>query len=83
MGVIPKVKTCRVSGIFESGMFEYDSTLAYMSLADVQNFLDSDDIVHGIEVAIEEKELNRADQVARQIIDKTRARLSSPRTGCR
>jgi lipoprotein-releasing system permease protein len=70
MGVIPKVKTCLVSGIFESGMFEYDSTLAYMSLANVQSFLGSGDIVHGIEVAIKEQDLNRADQIARDIAAK-------------
>ncbi|MCX5870954.1 MAG: lipoprotein-releasing ABC transporter permease subunit [Deltaproteobacteria bacterium] len=70
MGVIPKIKTCRVSGIFESGMYEYDSSLAYMTLTDVQNFLESDDIVHGIEVAVHEDELNQADRVARRIVDK-------------
>lgn len=68
-GVIPKVKTCLVSGIFESGMFEYDSSLAYMSLANTQAFLAAGDIVHGIEVKIEDKLLNRADQVANQIIE--------------
>lgn len=69
MGVIPRLKTCQVAGIFESGMYEYDSSLAYMTMADVQHFLESGDVAHGIEVAIEEKQLNQADQVARQIID--------------
>lgn len=64
MGIIPKVKTCRVSGIFETGMFEYDSSLAYMSLNNVQSFLGIDDVVHGIEVAVKKKELNRADEIA-------------------
>ena len=70
MGVIPKIKTCRVSGIFETGMFEYDSTLAYMSLSDVQHFLGLDDIVHGIEVTVKKKELNRADEVGERIVKK-------------
>lgn len=69
MGIIPKIKTCRVSGIFESGMYEYDSTIAYMTIPDVQNFLESGDVVHGIEVTVQEKELNRADQVGRHIVD--------------
>jgi lipoprotein-releasing system permease protein len=69
MGIIPKIKTSMVSGIFESGMFEYDSTLAYMTLADVQAFLESGDMVHGIEVAVNRNELNQADLVARRIID--------------
>ncbi len=69
MGVIPKIKTSRISGIFESGMYEYDSSIAYMNIPDVQNFLESDDIVHGIEVTVKEKLLNRADQVGRRIVD--------------
>jgi lipoprotein-releasing system permease protein len=64
MGVIPKIKTCRISGIFETGMFEYDNSLAYMSIPEVQGFLGAEDIVHGIEVAVKESELNRADQIA-------------------
>jgi lipoprotein-releasing system permease protein len=70
MGIIPKVKTCRVSGIFETGMFEYDSTLAYMSLTNVQNFLGVDDVAHGIEVAVSKSALDKADQVARRIAKK-------------
>ncbi len=70
MGIIPKVKTCRVSGIFETGMFDYDSTLAYMSLTNVQSFLGIGEVVHGIEVAVKKKALNRADEVARQITEK-------------
>ncbi len=70
MGIIPKVKTCRVSGIFETGMYEYDSTLAYMSLGNVQNFLGVGDVAHGIEVAVTERSLVHADQVAKQITQK-------------
>jgi lipoprotein-releasing system permease protein len=69
MGVIPKIKTCRVSGIFESGMYEYDSSIAYMHIPAVQNFLSSGDVVHGIEVTVKEKELNRADQVGKRIVE--------------
>jgi lipoprotein-releasing system permease protein len=70
MGIIPKIKTCRIAGIFESGMYEYDSTLAYMSIPAVQSFLESGDIVHGIEVLVEKKLLNKADLVAAAIVDK-------------
>ena len=69
MGVIPRIKTCRVSGIFESGMYEYDSTIAYMHIPAVQNFLESGDVAHGIEVTVKEKELNRADRVGRRIVE--------------
>ncbi len=70
MGVIPKIKTCQVSGLFESGMYEYDSTLAYMTIGAVQSFLGKDDTVHGIEVAVNEKDLNRADLIADSIVEK-------------
>lgn len=70
MGIIPKVKTCRVSGIFETGMFEYDSTLAYMSLVNVQSFLELGDVAHGIEVAVSKSELGKADQIAKKITEK-------------
>lgn len=70
MGIIPKIKTCRVSGIFASGMYEYDSSIVYMAIADVQQFLQSGDIVHGIEVAVNTKKLNKADVIGTAIVDK-------------
>ena len=70
MGVIPKITTCRVSGIFETGMFEYDSTLAYMALGNVQNFLGVNDVAHGIEVKVKDSYLDRADEIAAQITEK-------------
>ncbi len=70
MGIIPKVKTCRISGIFETGMYEYDSTHTYMSIAEAQSFLGIEDIVHGIEVAVKKSELNNADQIAARITQK-------------
>ncbi len=70
MGVIPKIKTCRVAGIFESGMYEYDSSLAYMDIHAVQEFLEIGDVAHGIEVLVEKELLNKADEVAVAIVDK-------------
>lgn len=69
MGIIPKVTTCRVAGIFETGMYEYDSSLAYMSLENVQNFLGLGDVVHGIEVKVSKSELSNADKIGTEIID--------------
>ncbi len=70
MGVIPKIKTCMVSGIFETGMFEYDSTLAYMSIKGVQTFLGEGNIAHGIEVTVKENRLDQADEVGADIVRK-------------
>lgn len=54
MGVIPRIKTCEIVAIFDTGMYEYDSSLAYVSLPTAQLFLDLQDAVHGIEVKIED-----------------------------
>lgn len=52
MGVIPKIKTCKVVGIFDTGMYEYDSSLAYVSLATAQDFLELGSHVHGLELKV-------------------------------
>ena len=65
MGVLPKVSTCQVVGIFETGMYEYDSALAYVSLETAQRFFDLLGAVHGLEVKT--TDLNQADQVAKRI----------------
>ena len=52
MGMVPRMKTFVVVGIFESGFYEYDSTLAYISLEDSQEFLGLGDLVTGIEIKI-------------------------------
>jgi len=67
MGVIPKVKTCFVSGIFKSGMHEYDGNLAFMNLSDVQEFLEIGDVAHGLEVAVERNRLDQANTIAKAI----------------
>ncbi len=49
-GPMPKLKTFRVAGHFYSGMYEFDSKLAYIALADAQKFLGMQGEVTGIEV---------------------------------
>ena len=71
MGVIPRIKTCVVAGIFETGMYEIDSASAYMTLAEAQSFLEIGNVVDGIEVAVGRDDLNRADQIAKGIVGKT------------
>ena len=52
MGMGPPMKKFRITGIFESGMYEYDSSLAYISLKNAQKFLSMEDTVSGIEVKV-------------------------------
>ncbi len=54
MGNLPKVKRFEVVGIFEVGMFEYDSNLVLTSLAPAQDFLELGSSVTGVEVRVED-----------------------------
>jgi lipoprotein-releasing system permease protein len=65
MGVIPRMKACEVVGIFDTGMYEYDSTLIYVSLDTARKFLDLDAGVHGIELRL--ADIYQADRIARDI----------------
>jgi lipoprotein-releasing system permease protein len=49
-GVAPAVQRFAVAGIFKSGMFEYDASLAYLALGEAQRFFDTGDVATGIEV---------------------------------
>ena len=48
----PKIRPFRVVGVFESGMYEYDSSLAYISLGQAQKFFNLGDTVTGIQVKV-------------------------------
>jgi lipoprotein-releasing system permease protein len=65
MGMAPKMQKYKVVGIFKSGMYEYDTTLAYVSIEDAQQFLNIEDEVTGIEVSL--KNLYESDTVAKKI----------------
>jgi lipoprotein-releasing system permease protein len=54
MGTGPPMKKFRVGGIFDSGMYEYDTSLAYISLPSAQKFLAMDDQVSGVEVRVQD-----------------------------
>jgi lipoprotein-releasing system permease protein len=51
-GHVPAMKAFRVSGYFESGMYEFDQTFAYIHLHDAQRLLRMGDAVSGIEVRV-------------------------------
>jgi lipoprotein-releasing system permease protein len=64
-GMIPKMKTFRVAGIFDTGMYEYDSTLAYAGLGEVQSFLSLGDAVTGIQLKV--NDVYKSDQISMDI----------------
>lgn len=54
LGMMPRMKPFRIAGIFNTGMFEYDSTLAYVSLDQAQRFFDLGDTVTGIQLKVDD-----------------------------
>jgi len=54
MGTAPPVLTFEVVGIFNSGMYEYDSRLVYVSLESAQLLFGLGKSVHGVNVKIED-----------------------------
>jgi len=65
MGMVPKMQEFMVSGIFESGMYEYDSKLAYISIPEAQKFFGLGDSVTGFEVRIDD--LDQSTALARAV----------------
>ena len=72
MGRAPKTQVFRVVGIFESGMYEFDSTLAYVGLAVAQQFLGLGDVVSGVEIKV--NDIYKADRIT----DSLQAKLGHP-----
>ena len=65
MGMVPRMKRFLVVGIFDSGFYEYDSTLAFLSLKDCQEFLNMGERVTGVEIRV--KDIYKADTIAKAI----------------
>jgi lipoprotein-releasing system permease protein len=68
MGMVPRMKRFLVVGIFDSGFYEYDSTLAFLSLTDCQDFLNMGDLVTGVEIRVHD--IYKADTIAKTIEQK-------------
>jgi lipoprotein-releasing system permease protein len=65
-GVIPRLKQFTVVGIFEIGMFEYDSGLALIHLEDAQRLYQMDSAVSGVRLKLDD--LFAARTVARELV---------------
>jgi len=61
----PVMKQFAVSGFFTSGLYEYDSSFAYIHIKDAQKVLRMGDAVTGIEVRIED--IYKAGKIAQRI----------------
>jgi lipoprotein-releasing system permease protein len=65
LGRMPNSREFIVSGIFDSGMYEYDSSVLFVGLAEAQGFLGLGAKVSGVQVRVEEP--TSADSVGRRV----------------
>lgn len=63
----PKMIRFVVNGIFETGMYEYDMTLVYISLKSAQNLLNIGDKAEGIQ--IKTTDIFKAGEIAKEVKD--------------
>jgi lipoprotein-releasing system permease protein len=64
--ILPRVKQFRVVGIFEAGMFEFDSGLALIHMSDAQKLYRMDDRVSGVRLKVDD--LFAAPQIGRELL---------------
>src|SRR5206468_1247260 len=64
-GMVPRIKSFAIVGIFGSGMDDYDTTLAYTALGDAQELYDLKDAVSALDVRV--RDVYAAGDVARRI----------------
>jgi len=65
IGMVPKIRTFALIALFQSGMYEYDSSLAYIDLAEAQKFFNMGQTVTGIEIKV--TDVFRAAETARSV----------------
>ena len=64
--ILPRLKQFKVVGMFEAGMYEYDSGLALIHLADAQALYRMEDRVSGVRLKLDD--LFAAPRVARELL---------------
>jgi lipoprotein-releasing system permease protein len=65
LGYAPKARSFRVVAYFSSGLYEYDSSMGFLSLRSAQEFFEMPGAVTGVEVRI--RELYRAREAGRDL----------------
>lgn len=72
VGHMPAMKRFRIAGLFETGMYEYDGSLAFIHLTDAQHLMRMGRTVSGVEVRV------RDIYDARRIADRILSELGPP-----
>ncbi|MCU1322824.1 MAG: hypothetical protein JWM43_2473 [Acidobacteriaceae bacterium] len=63
MGLVPKYQRFRLEGIFKSGFYQYDSSYAFLRLADAQRLFNEPDLISVISFKVDD--LYHADRVGK------------------
>ncbi len=66
VGHMPAMKRFKVTGLFESGMYEYDASLAYIHLKDAQALMRIGDSVTGIGIRV--NDIFHANVIAKKVV---------------
>ncbi len=64
-GLVPKYQRFRITGIFHSGFYQYDSSFAFVRLTDAQRLFDEPDLVSIISFKVDD--LYHADRIGKEI----------------
>ncbi|WP_243546083.1 lipoprotein-releasing ABC transporter permease subunit [Pseudodesulfovibrio tunisiensis] len=68
-GFTPKVRRFRVAGVFRTGMYEYDSSLGYVTIPAARKLLGfKGDIVSGLEISV--NDVYNVDQISKNLRDR-------------
>jgi len=67
LGFMPRVQRFQLVGIFKSGFYQYDSSYAFMRLADAQRLFSEPDLISVISFKVDD--LYKADAVGREIAE--------------
>jgi lipoprotein-releasing system permease protein len=54
MGLVPKMKKFTVAGLFDAGMYDYNTTFVYIAIPDAQKFFDLAGRISGIQVRVDD-----------------------------
>ncbi|MBC8177877.1 MAG: lipoprotein-releasing ABC transporter permease subunit [Desulfobacteraceae bacterium] len=65
LGRTPNTRKFKVAALFDSGMYEYDASMVYISLKEAQDFLALGDKVTGLEVRV--KDVYKSDTISRKV----------------
>jgi lipoprotein-releasing system permease protein len=65
IGIVPKMKKFEVVGLFDAGMYDYNTGFVYISLPEAQKFFNMPGRVSGVQARVDE--VYDADKIARSI----------------